>query len=170
VLSLALWVVEQPAEIPGRKKALMEADPGWEWTRGTIANLLELGFQDRPATIDFAMRELAWSILEPLTGDADPTSEHEAKYGGKNMDPATMAINTGRGKAFNALVAYALWVRRHLDRLPQVAATNNPPDFANCTPKLPTLPVRNTLSKPHTERSQNRWPIQARHYSDIKVG
>lgn len=35
------------------------------------------------------------------------------------MDPFTMAINTVRGKAFNAMIAYALWVRRHLDQLPE---------------------------------------------------
>ena len=119
VLGLAAWVVAQAREIPGRHKALMEADPDWSWTRGTIATFLEAGLHEGPAQIPFTQRALVWQIIEPLTNDPDPTPEHEAKYGGSNMDPSTMAINTVRGKAFNAMIAYALWVRRHLDHLPE---------------------------------------------------
>jgi hypothetical protein len=61
---------------------------------------------------------VVWGTIEPLTKDPDPTPEHEARYGGENMDPSTLAINTIRGKAFHAVIAYALWVRRHLDKLP----------------------------------------------------
>lgn len=116
VLSLAEWVVVQPREIAGRQKALMEADPSWQWTRGAIASLLELGLQERTTELEYEHRDVLWKIIAPLTDDPDPTMDHEAKYGGKNMDPPTMAINTVRGKAFNALLGYALWVRRHLDR------------------------------------------------------
>ena len=100
----------------------MEENPDWSWARGTIATLLEAGLHEGAAEIPFAHRELVWGIIEPLTSDPDPTPEHEAKYGGKNMDPSTMAINTVRGKAFNAVIAYALWVRRHLDRFAERAA------------------------------------------------
>ena len=126
LLLLAQWVVAQPREIPGRKKALMEADESWQWTRGAIANLLEDGFREprdqeppdkrtQPA-IPIALRERVWAVLEPLTNDPDPTVEHDAKYGGDNMDAPTLAINTVRGKAMNTVVAYALWVRRYLDK------------------------------------------------------
>ena len=115
-LDLASWVVAQPREIPGRKKVLMEADPDWGWTRGAIATLLEEGMNDKTGTIDIALRPAVWDILTPLTNDPDPTLDYEAKYGGENMEPSTLAINTVRGKALNAVVAYALWVRRHLDR------------------------------------------------------
>ncbi|MFY9728712.1 MAG: hypothetical protein WB579_10045 [Bryobacteraceae bacterium] len=116
VLDLAAWVVAQPREIPGRKRVLMEADPDWAWTRGTIATLLEEGMREKPGTIAIAHRAAVWGILLPLTDDPDPNLEYEAKYGGSNMEPSTLAINTVRGKAFNAVIAYALWVRRHLDR------------------------------------------------------
>jgi len=56
-----------------------------------------------------------WHILKLLTEDPDPTPEHEARYGGSNMDPATLSINTTRGEAMHAVVSYALWVRRHID-------------------------------------------------------
>lgn len=118
ILALAQWVVEQPRQIPARHKALMDADPDWGWTRGTIATLLEAGLNEGPAQIPFDQRDVVWGIIEPLTKDPDPTPEHEQKYGGENMDPSTMAINTVRGKALHTVVAYALWVRRYLDKLP----------------------------------------------------
>jgi hypothetical protein len=34
------------------------------------------------------------------------------------MDPATLSINTTRGEAIHAVIRYALWVRRHLEKLP----------------------------------------------------
>jgi hypothetical protein len=131
VLTLAQWVLAQPREIPGRRTELMEADDSWQWTRGAIASLLENGLNQResqasqPAQspIPFAEREQVWAIIEPLTRDPDPTPDHETKFGGDNMDPPTLAINSVRGKAMNAMIAYAVWVRHHLDRLPERPAT-----------------------------------------------
>ena len=68
VLDFALWVVTQPQTITGRHKALMEADPDWGWTRGTIANLLETGMGSKTA-IKIAHRTQVWDILAPLTGE-----------------------------------------------------------------------------------------------------
>jgi hypothetical protein len=124
VLSLAQWVLAQPREIAGRKMELMEADESWQWTRGAIANLLDDGLNQREAKADepptapipFDERERIWAIIEPITHDPDPTPDHEAKYGGDNMDPPTLAINSLRGKAMSAMIAYALWVRHYLDR------------------------------------------------------
>jgi len=116
VLDLAGWVVAQPREIPGRHKTLMEADPDWSWTRGAIATLLEAGTSDQTQGIPIAQRQTVWGVLGPLTNDPEPTMEYEAKYGGSNMEPSTLAINTVRGKAFNALIDYGLWVRRDLDK------------------------------------------------------
>src|SRR5262249_25414270 len=125
MLDLAAWVMAQPREIAGRHTDLMEADESWQWTRGAIASLLEDGLNERAAQgaqvhspIPFAERERLWQILEPLTRDPDPTPDHEAKFGGDNMDPPTLAINSVRGKAMNAMIAYALWVRQNLDQLP----------------------------------------------------
>lgn len=129
VLALAQWVITQPRDIPGRKKAIMEADESWEWTRGAIANLLENGLNQREAQpnqpaqvpIQFTERERVWAVIEPLTHDPGPTPDHEQRFGGDNMDPPTLAINSVRGKAMNAMVAYALWVRHELDRLSERA-------------------------------------------------
>ncbi len=118
VLKLCQWVVDQPREIPDRNSEYADLDPGWGWTRKTIADLLSCGFAAGPAEIPFDLRTTAWEILEPLTEDPDPTPEYEARYGGSNMDPAMMTINTTRGEAMHAVVRYALWIRRHIEKLP----------------------------------------------------
>lgn len=119
VLDLCHWVLEQPREIPGRQVEGIEAGIDWgDWgeTRKEIADLLNKGFSDSPASIPFELREKVWDILQPLTEDPEPTPEYEEKYGGPNMDPVNLSINTTRGKAMHAVISYALWVRRHLEK------------------------------------------------------
>jgi len=118
VLDLCCWVVNQPREIPGRKSEYRDLDPGWGWTRKSISDLLSTGFEGGPTEIPFDLRTAAWSVLRVLTDDPDPTPADEARYGGPNMDPATLSINTTRGEALHAVIHYALWVRRHLEKLP----------------------------------------------------
>jgi len=119
VLKLCLWVMQQQREIPGRKSQYADLDPGWVWTRKTIASLLAAGFEANPAVgIPFDLRSFAWEVLRSITDDLEPTQDYEARYGGSNMDPATLSINTTRGEAMHAVVRYALWVRRHLGNEP----------------------------------------------------
>ncbi len=113
ILDLCCWVVEQPREIPGRQSEYHDLDPGWGWTRKTIADLLPTGFAEGPTEIPFDLRTSVWAALRPVTDDPDPTPEDEARYGGANMDPAHLSINTTRGEAMHAVMQYALWVRRH---------------------------------------------------------
>lgn len=115
VLDLCQWVLAQPREIEGRRVEPMEADSDWGWTRKAIADLLSAGFEERPGGIAIGLRQRVWDILKPLTEDPDPTPEHEERYGGSNMDPAMLSINTTRGEAMHAVVRYALWVRRHME-------------------------------------------------------
>lgn len=116
VLELAEWVVRQPRDIPGRTGGLMDRDPDWGWTRKAILDLFEESLGDDACCLQLEHRGQVWRVLRPLTDDPDPTPQHEAEFGGTNMDPATMAINTVRGDAFNCLVRFALWVRRGIDR------------------------------------------------------
>ena len=115
VLELAQSLVTKPPskreqEDPG---GWSDRDPGWRWARGSVAHLLGEGFLRTEGGIPIEHRELAWQILEPLTSDPEPDPEHEARYGGGNMDPLTLSINTNRGKAMHAAIRYGLWVRRH---------------------------------------------------------
>jgi hypothetical protein len=122
VLGLCSWVVNQPREIPGRKTRALDADPDWGGTRKAIADLLSVGFDEAAGSIPTEHRVTVWNILRPLTEDPDPTPEHEAKYGGSTMDPATLSLNTTRGEAMHALVRYALWIRRLLETLPEATS------------------------------------------------
>lgn len=84
------------------------------WARKEAAGLLEAGFSSERAPFPFEARDRVWSFLSALSADPNPTPDHEARYGGSNMDPSTLALNTTRGRAFHALVDYAFWVKRNV--------------------------------------------------------
>ncbi len=113
VLKLCQWVVGQPREIPNRKVNSFEADPDWVRTRREIANLFLKGLRSEKGEIPIKHRKEVWEILMPLTQDPEPSPEYERKSG---MDPATLSINTVRGLALLAIIQYALWVRRYLEK------------------------------------------------------
>lgn len=118
VIDLCRWAVEQPRSVQKDRPRYEDADPNWGWTRKEIAHLLSTGLEKGEAEIPYEFREHVWAILQPITDDPEPTPEHEAKYGGSNMDPVTLSINTVRGEAMHAVIRYALWVRRRLETLP----------------------------------------------------
>lgn len=122
VIGLCGWVVEQPREFPGGpsdRARHHDEDPDWGWTRKTIARLTMAGLESKTAPIPVTLRYEVWADLRALTDDPDPTPEHEARYGGTNMDPPTLAINSVRGDAMHAVVDYALWVRRSFPEGPE---------------------------------------------------
>ncbi len=115
VLDLCAWVVEQPR---GEEAADddRQRDPHWGWSRKAVAGLLSRGFTEGPSQLPLEARERVWSLLMALAEDPDPTPDHEARYGGENLDPATLAINTTRGEALHAVVRYAFWIERALEK------------------------------------------------------
>jgi len=118
VIGLCKWVIKQPRSVQKDYDYYRVADLDWGWTRKEIANLLSTGFAKNEVKIPYRFRKYIWSVLQPITEDPEPTSEYEAKYGGSNMDPVTLSINTVRGEAMHAVVHYALWVRRHIEAFP----------------------------------------------------
>jgi len=109
VIDLSLWVVSQEREIQGRDSEYSDIDPGWVWTRKSIANLLENGLKKVKGEIPIELRLSVWDVLVPLTEDPDPFNE---EYGEGHMDPSTRSINTVRGEALHTVIAYALWIIR----------------------------------------------------------
>jgi hypothetical protein len=112
VIDLMSWIVDQPREIPGgRQDDYSDLDPGWVWTRRRVISLLEQGLgleDDRGITADH--REQVWHVVSTIAADPDPDPEHERRYGGSNMDPLTLALNTTRPRAIFAAVAYGRWL------------------------------------------------------------
>ncbi len=115
VLNLCQWVMEQPRDGSEDEAESVddERDKGWQWTRGNIADLLEEGFKGNAVSIPFELRESVWSVLDPLTNDPDPSQDSD-----RNGDWLTTSLNAVRGKAMHALVRYALWVRRNIEKGP----------------------------------------------------
>jgi hypothetical protein len=118
VINLARWVVSQPREIEGRKPSGWDKDPHWGWCRGALAALLEAGFGEGEGAIPFSQRTEVWMVLQPLAEDPDPAPQDESTSSESSLDPATLSINTTRGQAMHAVIHYALWVRRNLEKLP----------------------------------------------------
>lgn len=118
VLELCLSVMSKPREIPGRQSKTWDTDPDWSWTRKMIVELLSEGFKQVEGAIPFKYRSNVWQIIRQLTDDADPTPNHEASHLKSNMDASMVATNTSRGEAMHAVMRYALWVRRHIETLP----------------------------------------------------
>lgn len=100
-------------------------DPDWRSSRRDAAGLLEQGMSRRVLPIELADR--MWHALDALSWDPNPTPEHEERYGGSNMDPLTLSINTVRGEAVHTVIQYATWRKLadeelDLGSLPDVAS------------------------------------------------
>ena len=105
-----ITATESPYEYP-HDEGFYET--GWGGVRKSIVDLFEEVFKKDSNEIPFKYRDQVWEILSQLVEDPDPDIEHEKKYGGRNMNPVTLSINTVRGDAFHALIQYALWVSRN---------------------------------------------------------
>jgi hypothetical protein len=117
LFELLQWVVEQPCEISGRKGHAWEQDQDWGWTRRAVVDLLSSGFKDEtPSQIPFEYRSQSWRVLVPLTYDPSPTVEEESRYWDQEKHGSIPTYSGIRGDALNAVIEYALWVRRHTEQ------------------------------------------------------
>lgn len=113
IINLSEWVLSQEYDIEVEVGVDADEDPGWSWCRKTIASLLDSGLKKGEGQIPIDLKDKVWALIHTLTQDPDPTPEYEAQYGGSNMAPTTMSINTVRGEAMHALVEYGLWIARN---------------------------------------------------------
>jgi len=116
VIGLCQWAVDQPREMVTHRIPYDNRDPDWGWTRKSIADLFSAGFDAGEAEIPFEYRRSIWAVIKPITDDPEPTHEDEAERNGMELDAASLSINTARGEALHAVVRYALWVRRHIEK------------------------------------------------------
>jgi hypothetical protein len=83
-------------------------ETGWEGVKKEIASFINKGLESTDR-IPYQFGERIWKLIEKLIQEPDPTVEFETEYGGDNMSPVDMSINTGRGEASHALFKYAYW-------------------------------------------------------------
>jgi hypothetical protein len=113
VLSLSQWTIDQQYNPSAAADETWSASE-WQLARRSITYLLIQAFSSGECEVPLALRNEAWALLEALTRDIDPTPQFEEQYGGSNMDPPSLAINTTRGQAMHDVVRYALWIARSI--------------------------------------------------------
>ncbi|MGD0038594.1 MAG: hypothetical protein ABSC53_15010, partial [Bacteroidota bacterium] len=110
LLALLSQLVQKPNK---QLKVLPDEDDDYNYgsvRRQVIDFIGESIKGDKRKRIPYQFKKDVWRIIAVLCEDDEPTQEYEDKYGGSNMNPPTLALNTIRGKAMIALVDYALWV------------------------------------------------------------
>ena len=110
VLELASLVAERPFE-PDAVASRGDRDPGFRWARAQVSRTLVTGIRENLLPVDAA--HAAWSVLDRLADDPNPSPEYEAEHGGENMDPFTLALNTNRCVALQGVVEFGLWMHRN---------------------------------------------------------
>lgn len=124
VLRLCDWVVSQRSSnmIATDEQWRVLGDQGWQWTREAICRLVreicEASSEETPRYSLADHREAMRALLESL--GHDPAKSYvvdEAKRENlRAYDFVTAAINSPRGKAVDALLAYARWIANHTKR------------------------------------------------------
>ena len=111
ILDYLKWVVEQPRDEVEKIEDQFDSDPDWGWARNAVTDFLLVGCEKN--AIAPTLREYIWKILNIVADDPNPTVEDDRT---STMEPFTQSINTTRGKALHAIMQYALWVRRGLNK------------------------------------------------------
>lgn len=110
-LALVEKAVESPAlELPADERERRDRDPDWRWARKDAASLLETALRGEALPLELGSR--VWESLEQLSWDPEPDLDYERQYGGSNMDPLTLSLNTVRGQAMHAMMAFAVWAKK----------------------------------------------------------
>ena len=109
VFVLLDWVTDQSLDVQHADWHQADRDPGWGWTWTEIARLLSDAMAQPTSGLPRSSARRIWAVLAKLLLNPEPTVEYEREFGGDNMDPATLAINTGRGEALHAVIRFAWW-------------------------------------------------------------
>ncbi|MCX7047282.1 MAG: hypothetical protein NTX50_17570 [Candidatus Sumerlaeota bacterium] len=116
-LNLCKAILSQQPDLQIQESSNSNLNNNLEWIRSEIANVIGEGLKLGPSSIPIEFRQLSWSVLAPLTDDQDPSIERERDA----VDLDIIAFNSVRGISINAVVQYALWLRRAMESLPDAA-------------------------------------------------
>jgi len=106
LLTLMQWVLDRHGKDEAKECAEI---------REVIGDIISSSLLRGEVKIPFELRVQVWAVIEALTNDPNPTVAYEEKYGGENMDPLTLSLNTVRGEAFHTLFKYVDWCRQTLN-------------------------------------------------------
>jgi hypothetical protein len=116
ILALCRWMLDQPRRFSEPQYA-RGREIGWGPSLKSAAELVRDGLL-RQREVPFGLRDEVWAVLGRLAEDPEPTpesEENEAKLSRPHTTPFFFSINTVRGVAMHAVVAYVFWVRRNLE-------------------------------------------------------
>ncbi|WP_432889285.1 hypothetical protein ACQPYH_09910 [Kribbella sp. CA-245084] len=86
----------------------MDEDVVWRFAQRAVTSLFESGVSTKGEnSIPASLLGEAVAAIAPLADHADPTPEHESQYGGSNMDPLTLSLNTTRPSAIRTIARIA---------------------------------------------------------------
>lgn len=109
ILTFAEWVVglADDTKIAGEGDEF-DDDRDYRALKSELLRLIESGLAAKPddesAAIPDGLADRVLGILTVFASDPEPTPEYEAEYGGDNMDPLTLSLNTMRPVAIRALI------------------------------------------------------------------
>lgn len=84
----------------------------WRSVRLEVARFLEEALEDHPGQLIADPGTPVWNTITALLADKDPTPASEERFGPPNMDALTYSLNSTRGQAMHAALAYCKWARR----------------------------------------------------------
>jgi len=133
------WVLDQwpdspRLDLPEELKDGIDVDRSWHYARSEVVRFVEKSLGEK-AKLPFNLRAEVFEIIQPLTDDPEPDLAYENK---SSMDPLTLSLNTIRGKALHAVMAYAMWVNRNI-RDDIKAKEGRNPNFSDMPEVLPIL-------------------------------
>jgi len=141
-------------DLPARVRDGFDADDGWQPTRSAMIGFVE-DLCDSKREIPFGLREKIWAVIEPMTRAGDPDLEYESKHMDESWDVMTASLNTMRGKALHAMMAYAMWVARHV----KAQNPDRRPSFDVMAEVRGVLESRLDINEPFGQRQVDRAVI-----------
>lgn len=110
VLTFCVWILEHFRELYDQNISSQE----WSNLCGSIVSLIDTGLQaEELDKIPLSHRSQIWQLLKFLTSDTQVTPGFTPHYQDIYTDSRRAAVDTVRGKAMQAVVQYAFWIRQN---------------------------------------------------------
>lgn len=115
VIGLCAVVAAETEDAAEGDAHLLDEDPSWRWAQKAAASLLLQGLQPSTEELPDEVAEQVLTVLSRLVESSDPGPDRGEQRDDTVDDPVTTALNSTRGQAVRALIAFATWRVRHGD-------------------------------------------------------